>query len=272
MSTILDTIVAQKKEEIALRKTLFPIALLERSLYFPTPVVSLRKYLLRENSSGIIAEFKRRSPSKGEINLYASVERVTIGYMQAGAAALSVLTDEQFFGGKNADLNEAREFNFCPILRKDFIIDEYQVVEAKSIGADAVLLIAECLEKKELARLARLAKSLGLETLMEIHSADQLDKINEAIDLVGVNNRNLKDFSVSLSVSLDLAEHIPDDVVKVSESGFSDPNAVVELRRRGYRGFLIGEFFMRSPDPADACANFVRQVRRIEDILHNAIA
>jgi len=269
---ILQKIMAHKAKEVEERKALYPTRLLEKSIYFDTPVVSLCKYLQREDKSGIIAEFKRRSPSKGVINSYASVERVSIGYMQAGASALSVLTDEQFFGGSNNDLKEARKFNFCPILRKEFILDEYQLVEARSIGADAVLLIAECLEKEQLARLAKTAKSLGLEVLMEIHSSDQLDKLTPDIDAVGVNNRNLEDFSVSLATSLEMAGQLPAEVVKVSESGLNDPNAVVELRQAGYQGFLIGEHFMRHAEPGKACKEFIERIEHIEDLLENAIA
>ncbi len=269
---ILEKIIAHKKKEVAERKALYPVQLLEKSIYFGTPAVSLCKYLQRADKSGIIAEFKRRSPSKGDINPYASVERVSIGYMQAGASALSVLTDAQFFGGRNEDLTEARRFNFCPILRKDFIIDEYQLVEAKSIGADAVLLIAECLEKETLARLARMAKSLGMEVLMELHSALQLDKYTADVDAIGVNNRKLEDFSVSLANSLELVSALPAEAVKISESGLDDPNAVVELRRAGFQGFLIGEHFMRQADPGRACREFIRRVQHIEEILNKAIA
>lgn len=269
---ILDQIIAHKKQEVAERQSLYPVKLLEKSLYFETPVVSLRKYLLREDKSGIIAEFKRRSPSKGDINPYASVERVSIGYMQAGASALSVLTDEKFFGGKNADLTEARDFNFCPILRKDFIIDEYQLLEAKSIGADAILLIAECLTAAELSQLAKQAKALGLEVLMEVHSREQLEKYVPEVDAVGVNNRNLKDFTVSIGTSLDLIGQLPKEAVRVSESGLNDPQAVAELRQAGYQGFLIGEHFMRQPDPGHACREFVQAVKQVEDLLRGAIA
>ncbi|RME97053.1 MAG: indole-3-glycerol-phosphate synthase, partial [Bacteroidetes bacterium] len=182
---ILDKIIAHKRKEVARRKARIPIKLLEESLFFNTPVVSLSKYLQRPDKSGIIAEFKRKSPSKAAINLYASVEQVSIGYMQAGASALSILTDEHFFGGKNEDLTTARKFNFCPILRKDFIIDEYQIIEARSIGADAVLLIAACLEKEQLHDFAKLARSLGLEVLVELHHARELDKLSSAAQVVG---------------------------------------------------------------------------------------
>lgn len=262
--TILDKILNQKRKEIAERKALYPIELLERSTYFKTPSVSLKKYLLRKDKTGIIAEFKRRSPSKGNINPYASVEKVSIGYMQAGASALSVLTDTQFFGGKNADLMEARKFNFCPILRKDFIIDEYQLIEAKSIGADAVLLIAECLDQKSFNTLAKTAKGLGLEVLMEVHSATQLVKLTENVDVVGVNNRDLRTFNTSIQTSLDLVNSIPKGLVKISESGINKPEAIVELKAAGYNGFLIGEYFMNSAEPQKQCAQFIADIQRLE--------
>jgi len=264
MQSILKKIVAHKKEEIAQRKSLYPVKLLEQSIYFQTPVVSLRKYLRRPDKSGIIAEFKRRSPSKGDINPYARVERVSIGYMQAGASALSVLTDTHFFGGKNEDLTEARKFNFCPILRKEFILDEYQILEARSIGADAILLIAECLSKEAVAQLAAFAHTLGLEVLLEIHSPDQLAKLHPDLDLVGVNNRNLEDFSVSIEASLQLGEAIPKDFTKISESGISDPRAVARLREAGFEGFLIGEHFMATADPPKACRQFIRDLESIQ--------
>lgn len=270
--TILEKIVAHKQKEVAERKELYPAKLLEQSIYFATPTVSLKKYLLRPDKSGIIAEFKRRSPSKGDINAFASVEKVSIGYMQAGASALSVLTDKHFFGGSNADLTEARKFNFCPILRKEFIIDEYQLIEAKSIGADVILLIAECLEKDQVLQLAKTAKTLGLEVLLEIHSEEQLGKLNEFVDVIGVNNRNLKDFSVSIQTSIDLFSKIPDDFLKISESGISDANAIVELKQVGFQGFLIGEYFMKSADPAKTCRELIKKVESLENLLQGAIA
>lgn len=169
MTTILDKIVARKREEVAQRRNLYPAKLLEQSLFFSTPTVSLSKYLQRPDKSGIIAEFKRRSPSQANINLYAKVEEVSIGYMQAGASALSILTDEPSFGGTAEDLREARRYNFCPILRKDFIVDEYQILEARSWGADAILLIAACLDKEKLQQLTHFAHELGLEVLVELY-------------------------------------------------------------------------------------------------------
>ena len=261
-ATILDTIVAHKRQEISARRELVPTKLLETSLYFGSQPLSLRKYLLREGGSGLIAEFKRKSPSKGWINQYAPVERTTLGYMQAGAAALSILTDTEFFGGKNEDLTTARRFNFCPIVRKDFVVDEYQILEAKSVGADAVLLIAAVLTPAEINTLGRLARSLGLEVLLEVHDGEELARsINaEAVDLSGVNNRNLHDFSLSLDTSKALAEAIPNEFVKVSESGISTAAAIGQLREAGYRGFLLGEAFMRHARPERACAALVQEI------------
>ncbi len=262
MSTILQTITAHKRKEVAARRELVPVKLLESSLYFKSQPLSLRQYLLRENGSGLIAEFKRKSPSKGWINQYAPVERTTLGYMQAGAAALSILTDAEFFGGKNEDLTTARRFNFCPIIRKDFVVDEYQILEAKSIGADAVLLIAAVLTPEEIKTLGSLARSLGLEVLLEVHDGEELARSvhAEAMDLVGVNNRNLHDFSLSLDTSLELAAAIPNEFVKVSESGISTAASIGQLREVGYRGFLLGEAFMRSARPERACATLVQEI------------
>jgi indole-3-glycerol phosphate synthase len=264
MSNILDTIVAHKRQEVSDRQALYPIKLLEQSGYYQTPTVSLRHYLMRDDLSGIIAEIKRRSPSQGDINPYISIERVSIGYMQAGASALSILTDEKFFGGKSEDLTLARRMNYCPILRKDFVISEYQIVEARSMGADAILLIAACLSPAEIDQFATLAQSLGLEVLLEVHDREELARsLCDSIDLVGVNNRNLKDFSVSLNPSLSLAELIPNQFVKVAESGLSDPKEVVRLRQAGYRGFLMGQRFMETAQPEKACARFIEQLRAL---------
>ncbi|MBT8220604.1 MAG: indole-3-glycerol phosphate synthase TrpC [Bacteroidia bacterium] len=261
---ILQKIIDHKHREVKERKGLYPIALLEKSIYFDTPCVSMTDYLLRDDKSGIIAEFKRRSPSKGDINPYASVEEVSIGYMQAGASGLSVLTDSEFFGGKNSDLTTARKFNFCPILRKDFIIDEYQILEAKSIGADAILLIGECLEKEKLATLATTAKGLGLQVLFEIHGVEQLTKLTDDIDMVGINNRNLKTFEVDIQNSIELSKGIPDQFVKISESGISDPRTIVELKQEGFQGFLIGECFMKTDAPHKTAMKFVKDMHQHE--------
>ena len=260
---ILDKIIAQKQKEVAERKSLYPVKLLERSTFFNSPTVSFKKYLLREDKVGIIAEFKRKSPSKGMINKYADVERTSIGYMQAGASALSVLTDTDFFGGKNEDLTTARKFNYCPILRKDFVIDEYQIVEAKSIGADVVLLLENVLNAAQIKQFSKFAKSLGLEVLLEIRDKDELQTVNEFVDAVGVNNRNLKDFSVNVSQSFDLANLIPSEFVKISESGIGSAKTIIELKDAGFKGFLMGETFMKSSRPEIACANFIKEVNSL---------
>lgn len=259
---ILDQIIADKKVEVEQRKSLYPVKLLEQSTYFQGKPVSLKKYIRREDKVGIIAEFKRQSPSKGIINGSAKVEKTTIGYMQAGASGLSILTDTKYFGGKNEDLTTARSFNFCPILRKDFIIDEYQIIEAKSMGADVILLIAAALAPEEVQKLGVFARSLGLEVLLEVHSKEELEQsLNPNVDLLGVNNRNLSTFETTIQTSKELAELIPSEFLKVSESGISDPEAVVDLMSYGYEGFLIGEHFMTKGSPEKACRDFIKKVQ-----------
>jgi indole-3-glycerol phosphate synthase len=263
---ILEEIIAQKFKEVEERKELYPIKLLEKSLFFETPCLSMEHYLLRPDKSGIIAEIKRRSPSKGEINPYVSVERTSIGYMQAGASALSVLTDTNYFGGKNEDLVIARKFNYCPIIRKDFMVDEYQVVEAKSIGADAILLIAAALPAKRIKELGAFAKSLGLEVLLEVHSLEELqESFCDEVTMVGVNNRNLKTFKTDIGLSFELAQHIPAGITKVSESGLSEPQTLIELQEAGYNGFLIGETFMQYGRPERAAAEFIKELRALQE-------
>jgi indole-3-glycerol phosphate synthase len=258
---ILEKIIAHKKKEVAERKSLYPVKLLEKSIYFSSPCVSLKKYLLRDDKAGVIAEFKRRSPSKGIINQYAPVERTSVGYMQAGASALSVLTDTEFFGGKSEDLVTARKFNYCPILRKDFTIDEYQVVEARSIGADAILLLANVLSAKEIKAFSRLAHELGMETLLEVRDEKELGSFCDNIDAVGVNNRDLRTFKTDIKQSHRLSKKIPKGVVKVSESGIDSPATIMELKRAGFNGFLIGESFMKHSRPEKACAELIAAVK-----------
>jgi indole-3-glycerol phosphate synthase len=261
---ILDQIIEHKKREVEERKSLYPVKLLEQSIFFASQTISMKKYVQRPDKSGIIMEFKRKSPSKGIINAYASVEKTSIGYMQAGASAISVLTDKNFFGGSNDDLITARKFNFCPILRKDFTIDEYQIIEAKSIGADAILLIAAALEPKRLKALSLFAKSLGLEVLLEVHDKEEMEaNLESHADLIGVNNRSLKTFEVSIKVSKDVAPFIPKEAVKVSESGISSPETIIELKRHGYEGFLMGENFMKHSQPEKAAREFVDQLNLI---------
>lgn len=258
---ILDTIIAHKHKEVAERKQLYPVALLEKNIYFSSTPVSMKKYVLRADKTGIIAEFKRKSPSKGIINAHAGVERTSIGYMQAGASALSVLTDKEFFGGNSEDLIVARKFNFCPIIRKDFTVDEYQVIEAKAIGADAILLIAAVLTPAQSKSLAALAHSFGMEVLLEVHNEEELlANLEVGADLIGVNNRNLKTFEVSIEVSKRLAPMIPNEVVKVSESGISDVDTILELQEHGFRGFLMGENFMKHSRPEEAAMVFMKEL------------
>jgi indole-3-glycerol phosphate synthase len=255
---ILDKIIDYKRSEVAECRELYPIKLLEQSIYFESQPVSLRKYIQRPDKSGIIAEIKRKSPSKGVINPYISVERTSIGYMQAGASALSVLTDKNFFGGSNQDLTTARKYNFCPILRKDFTIDEYQIIEAKSIGADAILLIAAALKPPELQTYTKLSHSLGLEVLLEVHTEEELkSSLDAGADLIGVNNRDLRTFELSIEVSKRLAPMIPSSAVKISESGIESVEAILELRTFGYQGFLMGQNFMQHSRPEAACKQFI---------------
>jgi|SRR5690554_204371 len=261
---ILEKIVAHKQKEVDERKSMVPVKLLERSVYFNSQVVSMKKYVTDPEKTGIIAEFKRKSPSKGMINVSSSVEQTSIGYMQAGASALSILTDKEFFGGTNEDLTLARRFNFCPILRKDFVVEEYQIVEAKSIGADCILLIAAVLEPGRLKELAQFAHQMGLEVLMEVHDGEELNRsVNEHLDLVGVNNRNLKTFDVSLETSLELVDKIPSEFLKISESGISSPSTLLKLKAAGFDGFLIGENFMKSSRPHQAAYNFMNEFRSL---------
>lgn len=263
MTTILDEIIATKHKEVESRKELYPVKLLEQSLFFSAPTVSMSEYLRRPDKVGIIAEIKRRSPSKGIINQHISVETLSVGYMQAGASALSVLTDQKFFGGSLEDLKKARAFNYCPILRKDFIVDEYQIVEARSAGADVILLIAAALSSKRVAELAGVARSLGLETLLEVHSAEELrSHLCENVDIVGVNNRDLRTFEVSTSLAEQLVNVIPKEMCAVAESGISDAQTLLRLKRAGYLGFLVGEAFMRHGRPDEACQRFIQEVER----------
>ena len=263
--TILDKIIAHKRVEVARAEELYPPKLLEQSIFFNSAVVSLREYLSREDRLGVIAEIKRRSPSKGDINPYICVEELSIGYMQAGASALSVLTDTDFFGGSHEDLKIARRFNFCPILRKDFIIDEYQLLESKAMGADVILLIAHALRPDVVKNLTAFAKTLGLEVLLEVQADSELETHwCPDIDIVGVNNRNLDDFTVSVERSLKMADRIPGESIKISESGLNDPQTILTLKEAGYNGFLIGEAFMAHSRPQEACQRFIKSVYALE--------
>ncbi|MBO9617572.1 MAG: indole-3-glycerol phosphate synthase TrpC [Niabella sp.] len=257
---ILDTIIAHKRTEVAGRKQQTAYKMLEATAAFQLPVRSLAASLQQPGSTGIIAEFKRKSPSKGFINKDADVATITGAYTRFGAAALSVLTDENFFGGSLNDLAIARN-NAIPILRKDFIVDEYQIVEAKSFGADIILLIAACLSPAEVNRLATFAASLGLETILELHAEEELGHICEATRVVGINNRDLKTFKVDIERSLKMAEKIPADRVKIAESGIDKIEDILLFRKNGFKGFLIGEYFMKQENPPVAFEYFVTQLQ-----------
>ena len=252
---ILEKIIARKTTEVAARKNDAPEQELENGRYFSRQSLSLRKSLLDDKKTGIIAEYKRRSPSKGIINDRDSVEAVTMAYTAYGASGISILTDHEFFGGSLDDLISARD-NGIPLLRKDFMIDEYQITEAKAYGADVILLIAACLSPLRVKQLARKAKDLGLEVLLELHDESELDHVCELVDLVGVNNRNLKTFEVDLEHSTRMAEKIGNDFVKVAESGINEVDNIKYLKAHGFQGFLIGEYFMKQKSPMEAFKNF----------------
>jgi indole-3-glycerol phosphate synthase len=257
---ILDRIIASKKVEVALRKETTSIEILEKAPAFSRKCLSMKQSLLN-SESGIISEFKRKSPSLGWIHEDADVVDVTSGYSAAGASGISILTDLEYFGGTPMDLMAARPFITCPVLRKDFVIDEYQLFEAKAMGADVILLIAAALTVEQTLQLARKAHELGLEVLLEVHNAEELGHANDFVDMLGVNNRNLKTFEQCIQTSFDLAALIPDKFVKVSESGLSKTETVNELRKVGYKGFLMGENFMKEENPAEALTNFIANLQ-----------
>ena len=260
MSSILDRIVADKRLEVALRKQLIPIKQLELSVLFDRQSVALSTRLIN-STSGLIAEHKRRSPSKDCINQDLNVQDVAKGYETAGACGMSVLTDMKYFGGCLEDLLTARASCDMPLLRKEFIIDSYQIVEAKAFGADVILLIAAILSRKEIEHYSVLAQSLGMEVLLEVHNQEELDKsIMPSLNMIGVNNRNLKTFEVSLETSKTLSGHIPEEFVKISESGIRTVEDIQSLQPFGYKGFLIGENFMKTDDPGATAAEFIKQL------------
>ena len=258
---ILDKIIDTKKLEVANQKRVVSVSQLKKYPNFTRKCNSLKTNLLKENSSGIIAEFKQKSPSKGEINFNVKVEKVTKGYVEAGASCLSVLTDYEYFGGTLINLAKAREKNLdIPILRKDFMIDPYQIIEAKAYGADVILLIAACLKKDKALELAKKAKELGMDVLMEIHNANELEIVNDFVDIVGVNNRNLKTFEVNVETSVELSKLIPEKFVKISESGLAGASEIKYLRKYGFKGFLIGETFMKTNNPGEACRQLISEL------------
>lgn len=258
--SILDTIVVQKKIEVEAARERLSVKALAGSGYSARTAYSLREKLLAEHSSGIIAEFKRRSPSKGVIYDKADVVEVVKGYADAGVAGCSVLTDPEFFGGCADDLRKAREAVSIPLLRKDFMIDAYQFYEAKNWGADVVLLIAAILSPKQVREFTDIAHDLGLEVLLELHGEEEWKHMYQRVDMVGINNRNLKTFEVDVERSVRMAEELGKDVVKVAESGISDVAMLRLFRQHGFKGFLIGENFMKTANPALACRDFIQSV------------
>ena len=255
---ILREIVLNKRKEIHFLKKNRPISEIEKSQYFNKEVISLKKSLIEK--SGIISEFKRKSPSKPNINLDAEVITITRGYELSNSSGISILTDSKYFGGSNKDITSVRSEINIPILRKDFILDEYQVIESKSLGADVILLIAASLSKEDVKNLSRFAKSFDLQVILEIHSEDELSYLCDSIDVVGVNNRNLKKFETDINNSINIAGMIPSSFLKISESGISTSKEILRLKDYGYDGFLIGENFMKKEDPVFACNNFIKKL------------
>ncbi|QED36308.1 indole-3-glycerol phosphate synthase TrpC [Antarcticibacterium arcticum] len=257
---ILNRIIADKYKEVELKKQIISSKALSGYPLFERKTTSLVK-ALQNSSSGIIAEHKRRSPSKAVINQDLNVGEVAFGYEQAGVCGMSVLTDGKYFGGSLEDLILARATVHMPLLRKEFIVDEYQLLEAKAHGADVILLIAAVLTRDEIKNLSQFAQSLDLEVLLEVHNQEELEKsIMPSLDMMGVNNRNLKTFEVSTQISKDLSEKIPADFLKVSESGISSVDAIKDLQNYGYRGFLIGENFMKTEDPGKSASQFITKL------------
>ena len=256
---ILETIIAKKKTEVKERKRSMNVSELEKMPFFKRKSLSFTEFLLNPDKTGIIAEFKRKSPSKGIINNYSFTAEIIKDYVKYGASAVSILTDEEFFGGSLTDLLEAGS-NDIPILRKDFIIDEYQLIESKAFGADIVLLIAACLKPKEVKKLAAFAKNLDLNVLLEIHDELELGHIFDAVDVVGINNRDLKTFKVDINHSIELCKKIPSHKIKISESGLDEVKTIHHLKQNGFSGFLIGEKFMREREPGKAFGDFVKEL------------
>ena len=273
MKDILSEIIAHKKVEIASQKDAVSLQHLRGQaaivLHEGTTPCRSMKSALAASATGIIAEFKRRSPSKGWINESARSEEIPVAYEAGGASALSILTDERFFGGSLRDIRTARPLVNIPILRKDFIIDEYQLLQARIVGADAVLLIAACLTPEQCNDLTLLAHELGLEVLLEIHSPSELSYINKEIDIVGVNNRNLGSFTTDVENSFRIAGQLREATngtefpLLVSESGISSPATLHNLRAAGFHGFLIGETFMKTASPGDALKEFIKVSDRL---------
>jgi len=255
---ILDKIIERKKQEIKDSKSKTSVAQLKDSEFFGRKTFSLKETL--ESKSGIIAEFKRQSPSKGIINNQISTLEVASAYEKFGASGISILTDKDFFGGSFDDILSVRNHIQIPILRKDFMVDDYQFYEAKSIGADVILLIAACLSPNQVSEFTELAHDLDLEVLLEIHTEEELQHINKSIDFVGINNRNLKDFKVDLQHSVNLKNQLPENILSIAESGIYNEDDFKYLKEKGFNGFLMGEYFMKNENPGNKFSEFVSNV------------
>ncbi len=258
---ILDKIIERKIVEVAERKDAVTEAALRAFPFFSRKCLSLSSSLQQPGSTGIIAEFKRKSPSRGFIHEHADAAATADAYTKAGAAGLSILTDEYFFGGSTKDLLQAR-VNNVPILRKDFIVDTYQVTEAKAMGADVILLIAACLNKAQVQSLSQFAHQLGMEVLLEIHDENELGHICSGIDMAGINNRNLKTFAKDVNLSLRLGKLLPPGVLKIAESGIDSAETIQQFRDAGFSGFLMGQVFMQEQDPGKALQKFIENLKK----------
>ncbi|WP_395045107.1 indole-3-glycerol-phosphate synthase [Flavobacterium sp.] len=258
---ILESIKQKKVEEVAFLKSICSIKSLEKSGFFESKTISIKQSILFSKTGGIISEFKRKSPAKGNINLDANVISITTGYVDAEVAALSVLTDVTFFGAKPDDFFLARENNKIPILRKDFIIDEYQIIQSKTLGADVILLIAKILTHQQMHNYTNLAHQLGMEVFLETQNETEiLSVLDIDFDLIGINNRNLNSFEVSIENSIKLAKLLPESSIKIAESGIQSVETIKLLKQNGFNGFLIGEYFMKEQNPAEKCKELIQQL------------
>lgn len=263
MKNILEEIIEKRKNSLSQLKNILPMQAWETMPFYRRSCLSLKKNLLNKNLTGIIAEFKRASPSKGIINADADVFDVALDYEMNGAAAISVLTEPLYFKGNNDDLMGIREGMKIPLLRKDFIFDEYQIAESKAIGADVILLIAACLTAAEVKRLATFADNIGLEVLLELHDETEMGHICDATMLIGINNRNLKTFEVDIERSLLMAAQIPADKIKIAESGIGNVETIQLFKEAGFKGFLMGENFMKEKNPGQAFKQFVQKLKQV---------
>ncbi len=261
-SHILDEIAQFKKQLLTYKKEVVSLKELEARPLFSRPCLKLTAFL-NNSPFGIIAEHKRRSPSKPHLNFKTNVFEIANDYQEAGVSAMSVLTEQKYFGGSLEDLLLARASADIPLLRKDFMVDEYQIIESKAHGADIILLIAACLSPEQVKSFSSLTRQLGMQSILEVHSQSELEShICDTVDVVGVNNRNLKTFEVDLDTSYKLLEQIPKEFLKISESGISSTQEILKLKQAGFDGFLLGETFMKTDNPGKKAAAFINELKR----------